>query len=368
MTAGARRVGGATRWVAALCVLAVIGTGVWFVFFRNDDSQRVVADFAHVEGIYPGSKVDVLGVPLGRVESVATKGDRVRVTMTIRADVQLPADVQAYVMNPSVISARFVELGPVYRGGPEYVEGAVIPVSRTHSPINWDDLLQSFDTIVRALGPDGGDVGAAVDRAAEVTDGMGGALHRAIEQIGSATSLVGARAEDIAALLDDMERIAEAFGARQGRIEDTVRAMANIGDEIRRQNLDVAGPLSQLTDLFDRISGLLDTRSDKVAQAIADAREVGSTIAGRPAGLAEFLDLTPLAVQNIDRAIGPDHRARLRFDVSSGGDQLKATRELCRRNPGPLCVAPGLTNPVPVPLSRSDPFGPLLKAFEEAGP
>ncbi|QDQ99007.1 MCE family protein [Tomitella fengzijianii] len=350
-----------------LGVLALFAAALWFVFLRGDDARRVVADFTHVEGIHPGSKVDVLGVPLGRVESVRPRGGAVRVTMTLREDVELPADVNAYVMNPSVISARFIELGPVYRGGARYSDGDVIPVARTHAPINWDELLGSFDTIADALGPDGGDVGSLIDQAAQVTDGLGASVHRAIEQVGSATSLIGARADQIGALVDDLDRIADALGARQGRIADTVRSLAALGDEMQRQDLDVGTPVTQLNSLFDRVGALLESRSDDVAGAIADARAVTGLLASKPANLAEFLDLTPLALQNIDRAIGPDERARLRLDVSSSGDQFAVTRRLCDEHPGPLCFAPGLTNPVPIPLSRSDPFGPLVERFGEEG-
>ncbi|WP_182359188.1 MCE family protein [Tomitella gaofuii] len=368
MTAGAGRTRRRWRVVAALlCVLALAVAAVWFVFVRGAETRRVVADFTHVEGVHPGSKVDVLGVPLGRVESVRPRGGAVRVTMTLREDVVLPADVNAYVMNPSVISARFIELGPVYRGGARYADGDVIPVERTHAPVNWDELLGSLDTIANALGPGGGDVGALIDQAAQATDGLGGALHRAIEQVGSATSLVGARADQIGALLDDLDRIAGAVGARQGRIADTVRSLAALGDELRRQDLDVVTPLTQLNSLFDRVGALLESRSGEVAEAIADARAVTGLLASKPANLAEFLDLTPLALQNIDRAIGPDERARLRLDVSSSGDQFATTQRICEMHPGPLCTAPGLTNPVPIPLSRSDPFGPLVERFGEEG-
>lgn len=353
------------RAVALLCVLVLAGVAVWFVFFRSGDTRRVVADFTHIEGVHTGSPVDVLGVELGRVESVAPHGDRVRVTMSLRGDVRLPADVNAFVMNPSVISARFVELGPVYSGGDEYADGQVIPTSRTHAPINWDDLLGSLDTIAEALGTNAGDIGTAIDGAARATDGLGPQLHRAIENVGSATAIIGARTGDIGALLDDLDTISQAFGARKGRVEDTVRDLAELGDEIRAQNLDVSTPLAELQDLFDRLDALLTTRGGELADTIADARSVTDRLAARPSHLAEFMDLVPLMMQNISRTIGPDERSRLRLDISSNGAQFATTEALCRRYPSPLCMGAGLTNPIPIPLSLSDPLG--LHALQAGG-
>lgn len=353
--ARSRRIG--IRLVAVACVIAVAMVAVWFVFYRGDDSRRVVADFAHIEGVHPGSDVAVLGVPLGRVESVTPRGGRVRVAMSLRGDVRLPSGVEAYVMNPSVIGSRYVELGPVYRGGDEYGDGQVIPVERTHSPINWDELLGSVDTIASALAPGAGDVGGAIDRAAEATAGLGPELHGAIENIGSATSVIGARTGDIGALLEDLDRIAAAFGARDGRVAETVHALARLGDEIERQDLDVGTPVSRLRDLLDRFDALVRDRSDDLDAVIGGARSVMDDLAARPAGLAEVMDLVPLVMQNVDNTIGEDQRSRIRLDVATNGAQFASAEQLCREHPGPLCLGAGLTNPIPVPIGLSDPLG-----------
>ena len=46
-------------------------------------STTVHANFAYVNGIYVGSKVTVLGVPVGTVTEVQPQGTTVRVTMTM---------------------------------------------------------------------------------------------------------------------------------------------------------------------------------------------------------------------------------------------------------------------------------------------
>ncbi|GAA3166078.1 hypothetical protein GCM10020255_051760 [Rhodococcus baikonurensis] len=48
--------------------------------------------------------------------------------------VDLPADASAYVLNPSVISDRHIELGPAYTGGETLKDGDQIPIERSHSP------------------------------------------------------------------------------------------------------------------------------------------------------------------------------------------------------------------------------------------
>ena len=120
----------------ALLVIAAIVAGCWYVFGRGDNNRTVHADFAFVNGLYQGSTVTVLGVPVGTIDKVEARGDHVRLTLRVREDVKLPAKVQAYVLNPSVISDRHLELGPAYTEGDTFKDGGVIPTERTHSPIS----------------------------------------------------------------------------------------------------------------------------------------------------------------------------------------------------------------------------------------
>lgn len=143
----------------AVAVLAFLGAGGWYVFGKTDNATTVHADFSYINGIYPGSSVTVLGVPVGRVTAVNPQGTTVRVSMSLPAEVELPAEVNAYIMSPALISDRSVELGPAYGGtGPKLQPEQVIPADRAHAPITFDSMLTSLTTMTDALGPDQGDL------------------------------------------------------------------------------------------------------------------------------------------------------------------------------------------------------------------
>jgi len=65
-----------------------------------------------VNGLYQGSKVTILGVPVGRVEELDPRGDHVHVVFSLADGIDLPASVGAYVLNPSIISERHLDLAP----------------------------------------------------------------------------------------------------------------------------------------------------------------------------------------------------------------------------------------------------------------
>ena len=62
--------------------------------------------------------------------------------------------------------------------------------------------------------------------------------------------------------------------------------------------------------------------------------------------------------------VGTDGRARIRLNVSSNITHFARGRELCAREPLPLCTGAGLTNPLMFPVEHRDPIG-LVGAFEQ---
>src|SRR5690242_18394202 len=89
------------RTVALTCVLVLIAAiAVWWVFF-GASSRRISAYFDQAIGVYAGSKVDVLGVPVGSIDAVVPMGTQVRVDMSVDRSVSIPANADAVVVAPS---------------------------------------------------------------------------------------------------------------------------------------------------------------------------------------------------------------------------------------------------------------------------
>ncbi|NED63596.1 MCE family protein, partial [Streptomyces sp. SID10244] len=95
-------------------ILALIAAGVLWWAFSLMGTTKITATFTRSVGIYSGSDVRVLGVPVGKVDSVTPEGKTVKVTMTVDRGIDLPADVRAVQIIPSVVADRYVQLTPAY--------------------------------------------------------------------------------------------------------------------------------------------------------------------------------------------------------------------------------------------------------------
>ena len=349
----ARRIAGIGGALALVTAIVVAG---WLLIFRTS-STVVHSEFAYVNGVFPGTEVTVLGVPVGTVESVEPRGATVMVTMSIASDVVVPADANAYVLVSSAIGERFVELGPAYTGGPVLESGQTIPPERSHSPITGDQLMDSIDTVVKTLGPEGGDAGAAISAAAASTDGLGPAMNDAIRTLSQASSVIAGNSADVGALVDNLEILVNAISARQAQVDSLAGSLTAIGDEFAGQQLAIGDTVNQLSALLNQIDQLVSARGGDIAAGIDDLAGVSEVLQKHDTDLAEIMDLVPLLIDNIQRAVTPDQRARIRLNISTNLAQAEPTSPLCAVVDPILCRGAGITNPIQFPPSMSDPFG-----------
>src|ERR1700738_3994599 len=108
------------RWlrygVIAALVLALVG-GVYLIW-PSGAGQKVMGYFTTAVGLYPGDEAPSGGVPVGRGGSSEPRPQSVKITLSVKEGTKIPADAQAIVMAPNIVSARFVQLAPPYKSGP----------------------------------------------------------------------------------------------------------------------------------------------------------------------------------------------------------------------------------------------------------
>ena len=188
--------------VAAVAVLLSAG----LLLLRGPATTHVTVYFQQTPGLYAGDRVLVLGVPVGRVDSITAGPGRVRVTLSYSSQIKIPASADAAIVAPTLVTSRSVQLSPAYTRGPVLADGATIPESRTAIPVEWDQIEQELNNLATSLGPKGpGSAGAAarlLDTAAANLHGQGGNLHATLTQLSQAISTLSATRGTLRAPLD----------------------------------------------------------------------------------------------------------------------------------------------------------------------
>lgn len=301
------------RWVgrlfAACVVLALIASGAMWWVFRDVGAKRITAYFNETVGVYPGSDLRVLGVKVGTVDTVTPQGTQVRVTMTLDHDVTVPANVDAVVVSPSVVSDRYIQLSPVYNGGPRLVDDAVIPVDRTATPVELDQLYHSLDQLTTALGPSGanakGSLSDLLNTGAANLGGNGQALGAMIQQFGAATRTLSGSSANLFGTIDNLQQFTNMLKDNDGQVRDAENQLASVSGFLAADRQDLAGALNELATALQQVQGFIQSNRARIRSNVDKLASLTQILVNQRASLAESLDVFPLAATNLLNAYDP---------------------------------------------------------------
>jgi len=245
-------------------------------------TTTVVGYFANSNGIFVGDEVRILGVAVGRIDTIEPQPRRVRITFSYDAKYRVPADAKAVILSPSLVTARAIQLTPAYTGGPRLHDGAVIPQERTAVPVEWDELRQDLEKLTGMLQPTepGGisALGSLVNAAADNLRGQGMSIRDTIVQLSQAVSALGDHSGDIFGTLKNLSVL--------------VSALQSSTDLMRQLNRNLAS-----------VTGLLDNQPDEVANAVAALGDVAGDVRSFIAENREALGTTSDKLASVSTAL-----------------------------------------------------------------
>jgi virulence factor Mce-like protein len=323
---------------AGLAVLLVGGFVIYEVFIQQD-TYRITARFTATPGLYPGNRVDVLGVPKGTVESLTPRPGYVEVVLSLPTDVKVPADAKAVLMAPNPVSDRFVELTPPYTGGPTLRDGAVIDVNDTVVPLELDSIYSSLDNLATSLGPAGanahGDLSALLHALAGLANGNGRHLNRVINQVAAALPALTAHPADLARLIRGLDQLTSTLAARDSTINSLYGDLASATGQLADERSTISAAVSNLQRGLAEVASFLRTNKAHIGSSVHNLNTTIAAVVAEQKALIQTFDTAPLGFQNFNRAIdlagpclsadgAPNNCSALwaRIDTPAGGADL----------------------------------------------
>lgn len=295
--------------VAVLTAVLALLAGVAWTVVGVDGGQRVTAYFTSAVGIYPNSDVRVLGVRIGSVNTVQPVGDRVRVDLTVESDVDLPANASALVVTPSVVADRYIQLAPVYTGGPTLDDGAEIPVERTATPVELDELFRSINDITVALGPSGANADGAVNelllQSAQTLQGNGRALGESIRQLGEFARTLKDSKDNLAVTIDKLSAFTATLAANDQQAGQAIDQLAAVSQVLAEDRDDLGAALGELNEAVGVVQGFIHDNRGRVQSNVDKLAGITQILADQKASLSEALDTAPNALTNVVEAYNP---------------------------------------------------------------
>jgi phospholipid/cholesterol/gamma-HCH transport system substrate-binding protein len=293
--------------VASGVVLAVLATA--FALWPRQDSMHVTAMFSRAVGLYPGSDVRVLGVPIGTVTSVTPKGEQVAVEFEYDAAVKVPATAKAAVVAPSLVSDRYVQLLPAYTAGPVMSNGATIALDRTAVPVELDRISQSLDDLMVALGPEGankdGALSRLLDTGARNLEGQGTAIHDTNHDLSLALQTLSGGKNDLFSTVKNLQSFTSTLATNDTQLRRLNADLASVSDQLAGERGDLGDALRNLAIALNETSTFVHDNRSVLKTNVDRLTSVTTTIARQRDALAESLTDAPVAVSNLQNAYNP---------------------------------------------------------------
>jgi phospholipid/cholesterol/gamma-HCH transport system substrate-binding protein len=290
--------------VAVVAVWLVVG-GV-LVYQASQGGKQITAYFGETIGVYPGSTVRVLGVPVGTVDAVRPAGGEVEVTMTLNRGVAVPADAQAVVVAPSVVADRYVQLTPAYTGGPQIASNAVIPLSRTAVPVEVDQLYSALNQFMKELGPAGvnknGALSNLIKTGAANLSGNGAALRSMITEYSGLSKTLGSGSSQLFGTISNLALFTGMLKTNNSQVQLAEQQLAQVSAFLASDRTDLAGAMSTLATALGQVAAFIQSNRSLLKSNVSKLAAVTSLLVQERDSLAEALDTVPLAADNVVNA------------------------------------------------------------------
>ncbi|MGN2639887.1 MCE family protein [Nocardia takedensis] len=305
---------GLVRAGAALLLVVIGGCAVGAAPF-DDENRTVTAEFDNAAGLYVGNAVAVLGMPVGEITAIHPRGGHVEVTMSVDGEVDIPADAMAVALSTSVLTDRHVEFTPAYRGGPALADGARIGLDRTRTPVEFDRLLGAADRMsgdLQGQTPDDGPVARLLSAAAAISTGSGDQLRGTLDELATALRLGedgGAQMRELVGrIVDQLAALMRAAADNDQTVREFASATGQLGDVLAELNLGTGDTGARLVEILRQSDALLSDNAGLLNSTLTDAATVTKSLADYRGELAEFLDVTPLLLNNAYTAVDFENR------------------------------------------------------------
>lgn len=344
------------RRTLAVVLAVLLAVGVYLVW-PSRGGHRVVAYFPTAVGLYPGDDVRIVGVPVGRIDAIQPRAQDVKISMTLDDGIQVPANAQAIIIAPNLVSARFIQLTPAYTDGDVLADGAEIGLDRTGVPVEWDEVKEQLTALSTQLGPqEGGLQGPLtqfVNQAADTFDNNGDSFREALRELSQTAGRLGDSRTDLFGTIRNLQVLVNALSNSNEQIVQFTNHVSSVSQVLAASTQDLDATLGALNQALGDVRGLLSESNASLIQSVGRLSEFTQILTDHSDDIEQILHVTPNGLSNFYNIYNPAQGTvggllslpnfanpvqficGGTFDVGTSPDNYKRA-EICRQRMAPV--------------------------------
>ncbi|WP_420040048.1 MlaD family protein [Gordonia sp. MP11Mi] len=290
-----------------MIVIIMIGVAGYLTVQRFQHVTRsACARMSDSIGLYPGSAVTRMGVPVGTVDSISQEFTNVKVTFSLDASTEIPDGVSAATRSRGVLADRSLELIGG-RSGSLLGDGGCIPISRTATPKSVSQLSEATMKVMSSIEGSAG-VSGIGDLVATIADQLPDQSQRINDTLTAAAGLaphLDAMLADVVSTLRNLDTVAEQSVQAWPQIAMSLRTApavlrtlsSSVFPSVESMFNELPDTITMVADIQLRVGPRLWPALDKVALAV-------KLLATQSGTIRQLADLIPVMTTSFLRLVG----------------------------------------------------------------
>ena len=228
------------------------------------------------------------------------------------------------------------------------------------APLELDEIYQSVDDLMVALGPDGANKDGALSNLLDVTArnfaGQGDQFNQTIENLGKFTGTLDNNKEELFGTAREMQRFVSALAENDQTVRDFNDSLVGAANLLEEERDDLAAALKNLGVAMQAVSSFVKENKDALSENIEGLKAVTKVLVKQRRALDEILGVAPTALSNLFHTYNPNTGT---LDTRSNmGENVAALEE------NPALVVCGIIYQTPVRDSLCDEIADFIAYLE----
>lgn len=297
--------------MSAAVVLTVVAVAMlgWTLTRPSTPALSYCAEMPDAIGLYKGSAVTIMGVPVGKVTDIAANGATARVRFTVPADRKLAPDVGAVTVNDTIVADRKLALVGVEPPGPGWDPARCI--TKTLTPKSLSQTFAALSSLADQLNSSSDParanaLGTGLDALDHATTGTGSQINSLITQLSKVLNSPDAAIGHLGQLVDALSALAHRAHNSWPAVQDTMTGLTQTFADINT----LAFP--QIVRVVDALAETLPQMNDAIrmiaapgVRALNSIRNLPDLISAGVGSISDILRMAPVIAIGFAQAIDP---------------------------------------------------------------
>ena len=313
---GARTASRIIRIGVAVSLALLLAGGILVVsrsLWNSVTKTHMVAYFDNSNGIFPGDEVRILGVPVGAIDTIEPQPQRAKISFWVNDKYKVPADAKAVIIAPQLVTARAIQLTPVYTGGAVMAADAVIPQNQTAVPVEWDQLRVQLEKLTEMLQPTQTDgvstLGELINTGADNLRGQGPTIRDTVIKMSQAFSVLGDHSNDLFSSVKNLSTLVSALQSSSDLMAELNRNLASVSALLADDPNEVGQAVGDLNTAVGDVQTFVADNRETLGTTFDKLTSVSQALVGSIDDVKQFLHVAPGTLQGLSNIYQPAQAA-----------------------------------------------------------